>query len=71
MPQPNISFIGQYFTVYAYGKTRLYTTIHSMNFDNRLFVEGVLKGLGFKLPNRRLTINYDSKERGLEPIKLT
>lgn len=58
VPQPSIGFIGQYFTLYAFGKTRLYTSVQSMTFENRRFVEELLRGMGFALPQKEFTVNY-------------
>jgi len=49
IPQNDISFIGRHYTVNAFGVTRLYTTVHSMNKNNRYYVEKIFLSLGIAL----------------------
>jgi hypothetical protein len=51
VPQNTIGFIGQYYTVNGFGVTRLYTTVHCLNKNNRYYIEGLLKSFGFMLPD--------------------
>ena len=49
IPQTSISFIGHDDTISAFGITRLYTTIHSMNKNNRFYIEKLFQTLGIVL----------------------
>lgn len=50
IPQANLSYLGRYYTVNAFGVTRLYTTVHCMNKNNRIFVENILRMYGVAIP---------------------